>query len=111
MPSSNTAVGAPRAPPTAPSPAPAPLLVGTDKVEEIKVTGLRRRIAENMAEAKRRIPHFTYVEEIDVTAVEALRAAMNETRGERPKLTMLPFLIRAMAKAARDFPMVNARFD
>ncbi|WP_019831484.1 dihydrolipoamide acetyltransferase family protein [Sphingomonas sp. PR090111-T3T-6A] len=89
----------------------APVAAGYDDVEEIKVTGLRRRIAENMAEAKRRIPHFAYVEEVDVTAVEALRQAMNETRGERPKLTMLPFLIRAMAKAATDFPMVNARFD
>ncbi|MDH7640631.1 dihydrolipoamide acetyltransferase family protein [Sphingomonas oryzagri] len=89
----------------------APIAAGEDEIEEIKVTGLRRRIAENMAEAKRRIPHFAYVDEVDVTAVEALRAAMNETRGERPKLTMLPFLIRAITKAARDFPMVNARFD
>ncbi len=98
---------------SAPSAAPryAPVAAGYDDVEEIKVTGLRRRIAENMAEAKRRIPHFAYVEEIDVTAVEALRQAMNETRGERPKLTMLPFLIRAMTKAAADFPMVNARYD
>jgi 2-oxoisovalerate dehydrogenase E2 component (dihydrolipoyl transacylase) len=82
-----------------------------DEVHEIKVTGLRRRIAENMAEAKRRIPHFAYVEETDVTALEALRQAMNEGRGDRPKLTMLPFLMRAMCLAARDFPMVNARFD
>ncbi len=89
----------------------APVVVGDDSVEEIKVAGLRRRIAENMAESKRRIPHFAYVEEVDVTAVEALRQAMNADRGERPKLTMLPFLIRAMTKAARDFPMVNARFD
>lgn len=98
---------------SSPSAAPryAPVAAGHDDVEEIKVTGLRRRIAENMAEAKRRIPHFAYVEEVDVTAVETLRLAMNGTRGERPKLTMLPFLIRAMAKAAADFPMVNARFD
>jgi 2-oxoisovalerate dehydrogenase E2 component (dihydrolipoyl transacylase) len=89
----------------------APIAAGEDEIEEIKVTGLRRRIAENMAEAKRRIPHFAYVEEVDVTAIEALRAAMNEARGERPKLTMLPFLIRAIARAARDFPMVNARYD
>ncbi len=89
----------------------APIAIGEDEIEEIKVAGLRRRIAENMAEAKRRIPHFAYVDEVDVTAVEALRAAMNETRGERPKLTMLPFLIKAISKAARDFPMVNARFD
>jgi 2-oxoisovalerate dehydrogenase E2 component (dihydrolipoyl transacylase) len=97
---------APSSPPRA-----APIAAGEDEIEEIKVAGLRRRIAENMAESKRRIPHFAYVDEVDVTAVEALRAAMNETRGERPKLTMLPFLIRAIAKAARDFPMVNARFD
>ena len=89
----------------------ASVAAGADEIDEIKVTGLRRRIAENMAEAKRRIPHFAYVEEIDVTAVEALRQAMNEGRGERPKLTMLPFLIRAIAKAAADFPMVNARYD
>jgi len=82
-----------------------------DGIEEIKVTGLRRRIAENMAEAKRRIPHFAYVEELDVTAIEALRQAMNAGRGERPKLTMLPFLIRAITRAAADFPMVNARYD
>ena len=89
----------------------AAVVAGDDTVEEIKVAGLRRRIAENMAESKRRIPHFAYVEEIDVTAVEALRQAMNADRGERPKLTMLPFLIRAMTRAAADFPMVNARFD
>jgi 2-oxoisovalerate dehydrogenase E2 component (dihydrolipoyl transacylase) len=84
---------------------------GEDQIDEIRITGLRRRIAENMAESKRRIPHFAYVEELDVTAVEALRQAMNADRGDRPKLTMLPFLIRAMVKAAADFPMVNARYD
>jgi 2-oxoisovalerate dehydrogenase E2 component (dihydrolipoyl transacylase) len=93
------------------APARASVAAGTDEIDEIKVTGLRRRIAENMAESKRRIPHFAYVEEIDVTAVEALRQAMNEGRGDRPKLTMLPFLIRAITKAAADFPMVNARYD
>lgn len=98
---------APAAMPSAPRVAAA----SEDDVEEIKVTGLRRRIAENMAEAKRRIPHFAYVEETDVTALEALRQAMNEGRGERPKLTMLPFLIRAICLAAHDFPMVNARYD
>jgi len=98
---------------SSPSAAPraAPVAAGRDEIDEIKVTGLRRRIAENMAESKRRIPHFAYVEEVDVTAVEALRQAMNAERGERPKLTMLPFLIRAIVKAARDFPMVNARYD
>ncbi|WP_419825939.1 dihydrolipoamide acetyltransferase family protein [Sphingomonas sp.] len=82
-----------------------------DEIEEVRIIGLRRRIADNMAEAKRRIPHFAYVEETDVTALEALRQAMNEERGEQPKLTMLPFLIRMIVVAARDFPMVNARFD
>ncbi len=93
------------------APAASPRAPAEDEVDEIKVTGLRRRIAENMAEAKRRIPHFAYVEETDVTALEALRQAMNAARGERPKLTMLPFLMRALCLAARDFPMVNARYD
>jgi 2-oxoisovalerate dehydrogenase E2 component (dihydrolipoyl transacylase) len=96
---------------TGASPMRASVTAGADEIDEIKVTGLRRRIAENMAESKRRVPHFAYVEEVDVTAVEALRQAMNEGRGERPKLTMLPFLIRAITKAAVDFPMVNARYD
>jgi 2-oxoisovalerate dehydrogenase E2 component (dihydrolipoyl transacylase) len=98
-----------------PAPAAAPHTASADvsdeEVEEVRVVGLRRRIADNMAESKRRIPHFAYVEEVDVTALEALRQAMNEERGERPKLTVLPFLIRAIVVAARDFPMVNARFD
>ncbi|WP_156679621.1 dihydrolipoamide acetyltransferase family protein [Sphingomonas profundi] len=84
---------------------------GDDDVEEVRVTGLRRRIAENMAEAKRRIPHFAYVEETDVTQLEALRQAMNAARGDRPKLTLLPFLIKAITRALPDFPMINARYD
>lgn len=79
--------------------------------ETVKVVGLRRRIAENMAEAKRRIPHFMYADEVDVTALEALRVAMNASRGDRPKLTVLPFLIAAYARAIPAFPMVNATFD
>ena len=79
--------------------------------EQVKVTGLRRRIAENMAASKRHIPHFTYVEEIDVTRLEAMRTDLNAERGERPKLTLLPFLIVALCKAIPDFPMVNATFD
>jgi len=85
--------------------------VAPGEVEEIRVMGMRRRIAENMAESKRNIPHFAYVEEIDVTEIERLRAAMNMERGARPKLTLLPFLIRAMTKALPGFPMVNARYD
>ncbi|HEX6708264.1 MAG TPA: dihydrolipoamide acetyltransferase family protein [Albitalea sp.] len=80
--------------------------------EQIRVIGLRRKIAQKMQEAKRRIPHFTYVEEVDVTELEALRVRLNERFGaERPRLTLLPFLIRATVAALRDFPMINARFD
>ena len=79
--------------------------------ETIKVVGLRRKIAENMQEAKRRIPHFTLVEEFDVTALEETRAMMNADRGGNPKLTVLPFLITAMAKALPEWPMLNATFD
>lgn len=79
--------------------------------EAVKVIGMRRRIAENMAASKRNIPHFSYVEEFDVTALEAMRADLNANRGNRPKLTMLPFLIVAICKALPDFPMINARYD
>jgi 2-oxoisovalerate dehydrogenase E2 component (dihydrolipoyl transacylase) len=79
--------------------------------EQIKVVGLRRRIAENMAASKRAIPHFAYVEEFDVTKLEALRADLNETRGAKPRLTMLPLLIVAICKALPEFPMMNARYD
>ena len=79
--------------------------------ETIKVVGLRRKIAENMAEANRRIPHFTLVEEFDVTALEDTRAMMNRDRGDNPKLTLLPFLVTAMCRALADWPMLNATFD
>ena len=79
--------------------------------ETIKVVGLRRKIAENMAEANRRVPHFSLVEEFDVTALEDARAMMNRDRGDNPKLTLLPFLIAAMCRALRDWPMLNATFD
>jgi 2-oxoisovalerate dehydrogenase E2 component (dihydrolipoyl transacylase) len=79
--------------------------------ESVKVVGLRRRIAENMQEAKRRIPHFTLVEEYDVTALEQTRSMMNADRGDHPKLTMLPFLIVAMAKTLADYPQINATYD
>ena len=81
------------------------------KDETIKVVGLRRKIAENMQEAKRRIPHFTLVEEYDVTALEETRAMMNADRGSNPKLTVLPFLITAMSKALGEWPMLNATYD
>ncbi|MBB6504370.1 2-oxoisovalerate dehydrogenase E2 component (dihydrolipoyl transacylase) [Sphingomonas endophytica] len=79
--------------------------------EQVRVIGMRRRIAENMAAAKRHIPHFTYVDEIDVTALEEMRADLNAHRGERPKLTLLPLLIVAMCRTLPDFPMLNARYD
>ena len=79
--------------------------------ETIKVIGMRRRIAENMAASKRHIPHFSYVEEFDVTALEQMRADLNANRGARPKLTMLPFLIVAICRTVPDFPMINARYD
>jgi 2-oxoisovalerate dehydrogenase E2 component (dihydrolipoyl transacylase) len=81
------------------------------KDEAIKVVGLRRKIAENMAEANRRIQHFTLVEEFDVTALEDARQMMNRDRGDNPKLTLLPFLITAMSRALADWPMLNATFD
>ncbi|MDR3528771.1 MAG: dihydrolipoamide acetyltransferase family protein [Rhizomicrobium sp.] len=83
-----------------------------DGVEEIKLIGLRRKIAEKMQEAKRRIPHFAYVEEIDMSEMESLRAQLNETRrGGQPKLTVLPFIMLALVRALPDFPQINAHFD
>jgi len=80
--------------------------------EAVPVIGLRRKIAQKMQEAKRRIPHFTYVEEVDMTELEALRMRLNAKHGkERGKLTVLPFLARAMVLALRDFPQINARYD
>jgi 2-oxoisovalerate dehydrogenase E2 component (dihydrolipoyl transacylase) len=80
--------------------------------EAVPIIGLRRKIAEKMQDAKRRIPHFTYVEEIDVTEIEALRTQLNTRWGaERGRLTLLPLLMRAIVLAVRSFPQVNARFD
>lgn len=79
--------------------------------ETIKVVGLRRKIAENMAEANRRIQHFTLVEEYDVTDLEETRQMMNRDRGSNPKLTLLPFLITAMSRGLAEWPMLNATFD
>lgn len=79
---------------------------------QVPVIGLRRKIAEKMQESKRHIPHFSYVEEVDVTELEALRAKMNERWGtDRGKLSVLPFLVRAMVLALREYPALNARFD
>jgi 2-oxoisovalerate dehydrogenase E2 component (dihydrolipoyl transacylase) len=79
--------------------------------EQVRVIGMRRRIAENMAAAKRHIPHFTFVDEIDVTELERVRADLNGARGDRPKLTMLPLLIVAICRSLPQFPMLNARYD
>lgn len=80
--------------------------------EQIPVIGLRRKIAQRMQDAKRRVAHFSYVEEIDVTALEELRVHLNKKHGEsRGKLTLLPFLVRAMVIAAREFPQINATYD
>ena len=81
-------------------------------VQEVKVIGLRRRIAEKMQESKRRIPHFGYVEEVDVTELEELRRHLNSVHGaSRPRLTVLPFLMRAVVKAVAAYPQVNVRYD
>ena len=80
--------------------------------EQIPVIGMRRKIAQRMQDATQRAAHFSYVEEIDVTAVEELRAHLNEKHGApRGKLTLLPFLVRALVVALRDFPQINARYD
>ena len=83
-----------------------------DMVEEIKVVGMRRQIAQKMQEAKRRIPHFSYVEETDVTSLEELRSQLNSNRKpEQPKLNILPFVALALIRALEEFPQMNARFD
>ncbi|MDZ4777205.1 MAG: dihydrolipoamide acetyltransferase family protein [Alphaproteobacteria bacterium] len=83
-----------------------------DGTEDIKVIGLRRKIAEKMQDAKRRIPHFAYVEEVDMTELESLRAHLNATkRKDQPKLTLLPFMLRALVRVLPDYPQINANFD
>jgi len=85
---------------------------GRDPVDEQRIVGIRRRIAERMQEASRRIPHFSYVEEVDVTALEELRRHLNEEHaGKRVRLTPLPFIIRAIVRAVAAHPEINARFD
>jgi 2-oxoisovalerate dehydrogenase E2 component (dihydrolipoyl transacylase) len=103
---SSAAPAAPRAQPTAHESS----LPGATRT--VKIVGLRRRIAQKMQESKRRIPHYTYVEEVDVSELEDLRSQLNAKWGEqRAHLTLLPFLIRAIVLAVREFPQVNARFD
>lgn len=81
-------------------------------VKEIPVIGLRRKIAEKMAVSRSRIADIVYVEEVDVTALEELRGKLNaEKKPDQPKLTMLPFLMRAVAKAVKEQPIVNSHYD
>jgi len=83
-----------------------------DGVEQVKVIGLRRKIAEKMQDSKRRIPHYAYVDEVDMTELEDLRGHLNKTRRkDQPKLTVLPFFMRALVKVLPDYPQINARFD
>ena len=82
------------------------------ETKEIKVIGLRRIIAERMAQATREIPHFTYVEEIDVTELESLRRHLNDKNTDSAgRLTLLPFLGMALIRALREFPQCNATYD
>lgn len=94
------------------SSAAAPIVLRPDEVTEIKVIGLRRLIAERMSEAKRNIPHFAYVEEVDVTELEALRSHLNATeRREQPPLSYLPFVVMALVRVLDSFPQCNVRYD
>jgi len=92
-------------------PAAAPALRRRDGVEEVPIIGLRRAIAEHLQLSHQHIPHFSYVEEVDVTALEELRGQLNETYPEREHLTLLPFLMRAIVNAVADHKQVNARYD
>jgi 2-oxoisovalerate dehydrogenase E2 component (dihydrolipoyl transacylase) len=89
----------------------APALAKREGVEDIPIIGLRRAIAEHLEASARRIPHFAYVEEVDVTALEELRAHLNQSRAERGHLTLLPFLMRAIVNSVVDHRQVNARYD
>jgi 2-oxoisovalerate dehydrogenase E2 component (dihydrolipoyl transacylase) len=81
-------------------------------IDSVPVIGLRRRIAERMQDTKRRIPHFSYIEEVDVTQLMTLRSRLNEASDiSRPKLSLLPFLIRALGRVLPEFPQINARYD
>jgi 2-oxoisovalerate dehydrogenase E2 component (dihydrolipoyl transacylase) len=91
---------------------PQPVVEGDDTTDDVPVIGLRRNIAQRMQIAKTRIPHFTYVEEVDVSEVERLRAELNRQHDDdQARLTILPFLMRAVVVAIGDFPQMNARYD
>jgi 2-oxoisovalerate dehydrogenase E2 component (dihydrolipoyl transacylase) len=93
------------------TPAAAPGFARRDGVEEVPVIGLRRAIAEHLQQSKRRIPHYSYVEEVDVTGLEELRAELNAAHSNREHLTLLPFLMRAIVNAVAAHPQVNAAYD
>ncbi len=93
------------------APTTAPRLLRRDGVEEVPIIGLRRAIAEHLQLSKRHIPHFSYVEEVDVTALEELRGQLNAADASREHLTLLPFLMRAIVSAVAAHPQVNARYD
>lgn len=89
-----------------------PIAQRNDAIEQIKVVGLRRRVAVRMAESTRRVAHFSFIEEIDVTALDGLRKQLNaKFAGSRPKLTVLPFVVATLVLAVQDFPQVNATYD
>ena len=106
-------------PPLVPAPHPAANSEQISKVpkgintgtEEIKVIGLRRVIAQRMSDAKRSIPHFAYIEEVDITELESLRALLNAKRERADSLSYLPFIIAALARVLRNFPQCNALYD
>lgn len=90
----------------------APGTASGEGITDVRIAGLRRTIAEHLQDSKRRIPHFTYVEEFDLTALEGLRAQLNSERSlDAPKLTLLPFFMRAVVQLRPEFPSVNARYD
>ena len=94
------------------TPSPDNLAATLDGTSEIKLIGVRRKIAEQMTLSARRIPHFTYVEEVDVTELEQLRRHLNGTRQEnQAELTYLPFFMQALVKVVKEFPQCNAHFD
>lgn len=93
-------------------PSQAPIPAGVGDIEEVKIIGVRRVIANRMQASKREIPHFAYVEEVDVTALASLRKRLNETRQpHQPSLTYLPFIALALIRALSSFPQCNAHFD
>jgi 2-oxoisovalerate dehydrogenase E2 component (dihydrolipoyl transacylase) len=92
-------------------PATAATRAARDGVDEVPIVGLRRAIAEHLQQSMRHIPHFSYIEEVDVTALEDLRAQLNASYATREHLTLLPFLMRAIVNAAAAYPQVNARYD